>query len=146
MCIFLKVQLSIMVQKWFPELPLMYSDAGILNHMVRINVFPLYLFGCRDIEVYTHSLFQPPQCSGGLLSSSMERILFDAEPMKELSNKRPLLCTEIQDKKVLLKVLYIQKRKIFELGGGTSYLTICVFFLTNFNFCQENVTLLNNIE
>ncbi|XP_073486207.1 serine/threonine-protein kinase 31 [Aquarana catesbeiana] len=69
------VQLSIMVQKWFPELPLMYSDAGILNHM----------------------------CSGGLLSSSMERILFDAEPMKELSNKRPLLCTEIQDKKVLLK-------------------------------------------
>ncbi|XP_040208804.1 serine/threonine-protein kinase 31 isoform X2 [Rana temporaria] len=69
------VQLSTLVQKLFPELPLMYSDAGILNHM----------------------------CSGGLLSSSMERILFDAEPMKELSNKRPLLCTEIQDKKILLK-------------------------------------------
>ncbi|XP_072268613.1 serine/threonine-protein kinase 31 [Pyxicephalus adspersus] len=64
-----------LVQKWFPELPLMYSDAGILKYM----------------------------SSGGLLSSSMERILFDAEPMKELSSKRPLLCTEIQDKKVLLK-------------------------------------------
>ncbi|KAM5158294.1 serine/threonine-protein kinase 31 [Mantella aurantiaca] len=68
-------KLSDLVQKWFPELPLMYSDAGILNYMN----------------------------SGGLLSSSMERILFDAEPMKELSSKRPLLCTEVQDKKVLLK-------------------------------------------
>ncbi|XP_056375781.1 serine/threonine-protein kinase 31 isoform X2 [Hyla sarda] len=67
--------LSDLVQKWFPELPLMYSDVGITCYMN----------------------------SGGLLSGSMERELFDAEPLKELSNKRPLVCTHLQNQKVLLK-------------------------------------------
>ncbi|KAG9476255.1 hypothetical protein GDO78_003032, partial [Eleutherodactylus coqui] len=67
--------LSDLTQKWFPELPLMYSDVGITSYMN----------------------------SGGLLSGSMERMLFDAEPLKELSNKRPLVCTKVQNQKVLLK-------------------------------------------
>ncbi|NXS42581.1 STK31 kinase, partial [Balaeniceps rex] len=61
--------------KWFPELPLLYPEAGILNYMN----------------------------SGGLLTRSLERDLLDAEPMKELSTKRPLVCSEIQGQKVLLK-------------------------------------------
>nr|XP_038031324.1 serine/threonine-protein kinase 31 isoform X2 [Anas platyrhynchos] len=68
-------KLSILVQKWFPELPLLYPEAGILSYMN----------------------------SGGLLSHSLERDLLDAEPMKELSTKRPLVCSEMQDQKVLLK-------------------------------------------
>ncbi|XP_075683399.1 serine/threonine-protein kinase 31 isoform X3 [Rhinoderma darwinii] len=67
--------LSNLVEKWFPELPLMYSDVGITN--------------------YTNSR--------GLLSGSLERELFDAEPLKELSSKRPLVCTQVQNQKVLLK-------------------------------------------
>ncbi|XP_063777752.1 serine/threonine-protein kinase 31 isoform X2 [Pseudophryne corroboree] len=67
--------LSVLVQKWFPELPLMYCDAGIIKYMN----------------------------SGGLLSGSMERELFDAESLKELSSKRPLVCAQVQNKKVLLK-------------------------------------------
>lgn len=46
-----------------------------------------------------------PQNSGGLLTYSLERDLLDAEPMKELSTKRPLVCSEIQGQKVLLKVM-----------------------------------------
>ncbi|NXO61012.1 STK31 kinase, partial [Aramus guarauna] len=68
-------KLTYLVQKWFPELPLIYPEAGILNYMN----------------------------SGGLLTSSLERDLLDAEPMKELSTKRPLVCSEIQGQKVLLK-------------------------------------------
>ncbi|XP_068530300.1 serine/threonine-protein kinase 31 [Anas acuta] len=68
-------KLSILVQKWFPELPLLYPEAGILSYMN----------------------------SGGLLSHSLERDLLDAEPMKELSTKRPLVCSQMQDQKVLLK-------------------------------------------
>ncbi|NXT44988.1 STK31 kinase, partial [Pelecanoides urinatrix] len=68
-------KLTYLVQKWFPELPLLYPEAGILNHMN----------------------------SGGLLTRSLERDLLDAEPMKELSTKRPLVCSEIQGQKVLLK-------------------------------------------
>ncbi|XP_069814882.1 serine/threonine-protein kinase 31 isoform X2 [Dendropsophus ebraccatus] len=67
--------LSDLVQKWFPELPLMYPDVGITSYMN----------------------------SGGLLCGSMDRELFDAEPLKELSSKRPLVCTHIQNQKVLLK-------------------------------------------
>nr|XP_033786750.1 serine/threonine-protein kinase 31 isoform X7 [Geotrypetes seraphini] len=67
--------LSNLVQKWFPELPLLYPEVGILNYMA----------------------------SGGLLSMSLERDLFDGEPMKELSSKRPLVCSDIQGQKVLLK-------------------------------------------
>ncbi|KGL88747.1 Serine/threonine-protein kinase 31, partial [Charadrius vociferus] len=68
-------KLTYLVQKWFPELPLLYPEAGILNYMN----------------------------SGGLLTHSLERDLLDAEPMKELSTKRPLVCSEIQGRKVLLK-------------------------------------------
>ncbi|KAM6281320.1 serine/threonine-protein kinase 31 [Porphyrio hochstetteri] len=68
-------KLTYLVQKWFPELPLLYPEAGILNYMN----------------------------SGGLLTSSLERDLLDVEPMKELSTKRPLVCSEIQGQKVLLK-------------------------------------------
>ncbi|NXV27731.1 STK31 kinase, partial [Rissa tridactyla] len=68
-------KLTYLVQKWFPELPLLYPEAGILNY---VN-------------------------SGGLLTRSLERDLLDAEPMKELSSKRPLVCSEIQGQKVLLK-------------------------------------------
>uniref|UniRef100_A0A8C3PHT4 Serine/threonine kinase 31 n=1 Tax=Calidris pygmaea TaxID=425635 RepID=A0A8C3PHT4_9CHAR len=68
-------KLTYLVQKWFPELPLLYPEAGILNYMN----------------------------SGGLLTHSLERDLLDAEPMKELSTKRPLVCSEIRGQKVLLK-------------------------------------------
>ncbi|NXG33992.1 STK31 kinase, partial [Dromaius novaehollandiae] len=68
-------KLTYLVQKWFPELPLLHPEAGILNYMN----------------------------SGGLLTHSLERDLLDAEPMKELSTKRPLVCSEIQEQKVLLK-------------------------------------------
>ncbi|XP_074726483.1 serine/threonine-protein kinase 31 [Strix uralensis] len=68
-------KLTYLVQKWLPELPLLYPELGILNYM----------------------------SSGGLLTCSLERDLLDAEPMKELSMKRPLACLEIQGQKVLLK-------------------------------------------
>ncbi|XP_068791217.1 serine/threonine-protein kinase 31 isoform X1 [Struthio camelus] len=68
-------KLTYLVQKWFPELPLLHPEAGILDYMN----------------------------SGGLLTRSLERDLLDAEPMKELSTKRPLVCSDIQDQKVLLK-------------------------------------------
>ncbi|KAM9387489.1 serine/threonine-protein kinase 31 [Phaethornis superciliosus] len=68
-------KLAILVQKWFPELPLLYPEMGILNYMN----------------------------SGGLLTSSLDRDLLDAEPVKKLSTKRPLVCSEIEGQKVLLK-------------------------------------------
>uniref|UniRef100_A0A8C0EEK4 Serine/threonine kinase 31 n=1 Tax=Bubo bubo TaxID=30461 RepID=A0A8C0EEK4_BUBBB len=68
-------KLTYLVQKWLPELPLLYPELGILNYM----------------------------SSGGLLTCSLERDLLDAEPMKELSMKRPLACLEIQGQRVLLK-------------------------------------------
>lgn len=68
-------KLRCLVEKWFPELPLLHPETGILNY---IN-------------------------SGGLLSVSLERELFNAEPMKELSSKRPVVCADIRGRKVLLK-------------------------------------------
>ncbi|NXP12637.1 STK31 kinase, partial [Thinocorus orbignyianus] len=68
-------KLACLVRKCFPELPLLYPEAGILNYMN----------------------------SGGLLTHSLERDLLDAEPMKQLSTKRPLVCSEVQGQKVLLK-------------------------------------------
>ncbi|NXD61789.1 STK31 kinase, partial [Eolophus roseicapillus] len=68
-------KLTSLVQKWFPELPLLYPEAGIRNYMN----------------------------SSGLLTCSLERDLLDAEPMKALSTKRPLVCSEIWGQKVLLK-------------------------------------------
>lgn len=35
---------------------------------------------------------------------SLERDLLDAEPMKELSGKRPLVCSEVNGQIILLKV------------------------------------------
>nr|KAF6419493.1 serine/threonine kinase 31 [Rousettus aegyptiacus] len=55
-------KLNSLVQKWFPELPLLHPEIGLLKYMN----------------------------SGGLLTMSLERDLLDAEPMKELSSKRPL--------------------------------------------------------
>nr|XP_055203315.1 serine/threonine-protein kinase 31 isoform X11 [Gorilla gorilla gorilla] len=54
--------LTSLAQKWFPELPLLHPEIGLLKYMN----------------------------SGGLLTMSLERDLLDAEPMKELSSKRPL--------------------------------------------------------
>ncbi|XP_020848977.1 serine/threonine-protein kinase 31 isoform X3 [Phascolarctos cinereus] len=82
-CVFEKIyheqeeyeKLTSLVQKWFPELPLLHPEAGILKYMN----------------------------SGGILTVSLERDLLDAEPMKELSSKRPLVCSEVDGQKVLLK-------------------------------------------
>uniref|UniRef100_A0A8B9G3L3 Protein kinase domain-containing protein n=1 Tax=Amazona collaria TaxID=241587 RepID=A0A8B9G3L3_9PSIT len=68
-------KLTCLVQKWFPELPLLYPEAGIMNYMN----------------------------SSGLLTCSLERDLLDTEPVKALSKKRPLVCSEIWGQKVLLK-------------------------------------------
>ncbi|GAB1290810.1 Serine/threonine-protein kinase 31 [Apodemus speciosus] len=68
-------KLNILTQKWFPELPLLYPEIGLLKYMN----------------------------SGGLLTMSLERDLLDTEPMKELSSKRPLVCSEVNGQPVLLK-------------------------------------------
>ncbi|XP_055517074.1 serine/threonine-protein kinase 31-like isoform X8 [Leucoraja erinacea] len=41
--------------------------------------------------------------SAGLLTESLERDLFDPEPMRELSSKRSLVCSEVKSKRILLK-------------------------------------------
>ncbi|TRY94305.1 hypothetical protein DNTS_030385 [Danionella cerebrum] len=61
--------------KSFPELPMLYPDA--------------------DINGYINS--------GGLLIKSLDRDMFDAEPMREQSGRRPLLSTYFQRQKVVLK-------------------------------------------
>uniref|UniRef100_A0A452F6T7 Serine/threonine kinase 31 n=1 Tax=Capra hircus TaxID=9925 RepID=A0A452F6T7_CAPHI len=68
-------KLSSLVQKWFPELPLLHPEIGLLKYMN----------------------------SGGLLTMSLERDLLDAEPMKELSSKRPLIRSEVNGQIILLK-------------------------------------------
>ncbi|XP_048367404.1 serine/threonine-protein kinase 31 isoform X2 [Sphaerodactylus townsendi] len=68
-------KLNHLVHRWFPELPLLHPEAGILKYMN----------------------------SKGLLTVSLERDLLDAEPMKELSTKHSLVCSEFQGQKVLLK-------------------------------------------
>ncbi|XP_058152860.1 serine/threonine-protein kinase 31 [Dasypus novemcinctus] len=68
-------KLHSLVQKWFPELPLLHPKIGLLKFMN----------------------------SGGLLTMSLERDLLDAEPMKELSSKRPLVCSEVNGQMILLK-------------------------------------------
>ncbi|XP_055066329.2 serine/threonine-protein kinase 31 [Misgurnus anguillicaudatus] len=64
-----------LVNGGFPELPMMYPDADINSYM----------------------------SSAGLLMKSLDRDMFDAEPMKELSGRRPLLSTDFQGQKVVLK-------------------------------------------
>ncbi|XP_005377473.1 PREDICTED: serine/threonine-protein kinase 31 isoform X2 [Chinchilla lanigera] len=68
-------KLSNLAQTWFPELPLLHTEIGLLKYMN----------------------------SGGLLTMSLERDLLDAEPMKELSSKRPLVRSEVNGQTVLLK-------------------------------------------
>ncbi|KAJ7322415.1 hypothetical protein JRQ81_018702 [Phrynocephalus forsythii] len=68
-------KLNHLVQKWFPELPLLHPKAGIQRYMN----------------------------SRGLLTVNLERDLLDAEPMKELSTKRPVICSEVRGQKILLK-------------------------------------------
>ncbi|XP_075811371.1 serine/threonine-protein kinase 31 [Microtus pennsylvanicus] len=68
-------KLNTLTQKWFPELPLLYPEIGLLKYMN----------------------------SGGLLTMSLERDLLDTEPMKELSSKRPLVCSDVNGQPVLLK-------------------------------------------
>ncbi|XP_055974605.1 serine/threonine-protein kinase 31 [Sorex fumeus] len=68
-------KLSNLVQKWFPELPLLHPEIGLHKYMN----------------------------SGGLLTMSLERDLLDSEPMKELSSKRPLICSEVNGQVILLK-------------------------------------------
>ncbi|XP_039198027.1 serine/threonine-protein kinase 31 isoform X4 [Crotalus tigris] len=67
-------KLNHLVQKRFPELPLLHPEVGILKYM-----------------------------NSGGLTVSLERDLLNAEPMKELSIKHPVMCSTIQGQKVLLK-------------------------------------------
>ncbi|XP_016801047.3 serine/threonine-protein kinase 31 isoform X3 [Pan troglodytes] len=67
--------LTSLAQKWFPELPLLHPEIGLLKYMN----------------------------SGGLLTMNLERDLLDAEPMKELSSKRPLVRSEVNGQIILLK-------------------------------------------
>ncbi|XP_008051751.1 serine/threonine-protein kinase 31 [Carlito syrichta] len=68
-------KLNSLAQKWFPELPLLHPEIGLPKYMN----------------------------SGGLLTMSLERDLLDAKPMKELSSKRPLVCSEVNGQIILLK-------------------------------------------
>lgn len=64
-----------LVKRGFPELPMIFPDADINGYM----------------------------SSAGLLMKSLDRDMFDAEPMRELSGRRPLLSTDFQGQKVVLK-------------------------------------------
>ncbi|KAM6202329.1 serine/threonine-protein kinase 31 [Rhynchocyon petersi] len=68
-------KLDSLVQNWFPELPLLHPEIGLRTYMN----------------------------TAGLLTMSLERDLLDAEPMKELSSKRPLVCSEVKGQMILLK-------------------------------------------
>lgn len=75
------IMLCELVKKSFPELPVIYPDADINDYM----------------------------SSAGLLVKSLDRDMFDAEPMKELSGKRPLLSTDFQGQKVVLKCYAVDR-------------------------------------
>ncbi|XP_078395026.1 serine/threonine-protein kinase 31 isoform X2 [Cetorhinus maximus] len=68
-------RLDNVVRNWFPELPVLHPEAAIKTYMQ----------------------------SAGLFTDSLERDLFDPEPMRELSSKRPLVCSEIKSQRILLK-------------------------------------------
>ncbi|XP_041040327.1 serine/threonine-protein kinase 31-like isoform X3 [Carcharodon carcharias] len=68
-------KLDNVVRNWFPELPVLHPEAAIKTYMQ----------------------------SAGLFTDSLERDLFDPEPMRELSSKRPLVCSEIKSQRILLK-------------------------------------------
>ncbi|XP_062847741.1 serine/threonine-protein kinase 31-like isoform X2 [Trichomycterus rosablanca] len=69
------IKLGELVKGSFPELVQLHPEA--------------------DIDTYLSS--------DGLLMKSLDRDTFDAEPMRELSGRRPLVCTEFQGQKVVLK-------------------------------------------
>uniref|UniRef100_A0A8C1D3N2 Serine/threonine kinase 31 n=1 Tax=Cyprinus carpio carpio TaxID=630221 RepID=A0A8C1D3N2_CYPCA len=64
-----------LMKRGFPELPVIYPDADINGYM----------------------------SSAGLLMKSLDRDMFDADPMRELSGRRPLLSTDFQGQKIVLK-------------------------------------------
>uniref|UniRef100_A0AAY4A2V0 Protein kinase domain-containing protein n=1 Tax=Denticeps clupeoides TaxID=299321 RepID=A0AAY4A2V0_9TELE len=68
-------KLSSLIKDCYPELPLLYPEVDILGYMR----------------------------SEGLLVRSLDRDMFEAEPMKELSGRRPLVCTDFKGRKVILK-------------------------------------------
>ncbi|XP_059363471.1 serine/threonine-protein kinase 31-like isoform X1 [Carassius carassius] len=69
------IMLCDLMKRGFPELPMIYPDA--------------------DINGYRRS--------AGLLMKSLDRDMFDADPMRELSGRRPLLSTDFQGQKIVLK-------------------------------------------
>ncbi|XP_072880706.1 serine/threonine-protein kinase 31 isoform X1 [Hemitrygon akajei] len=68
-------RLANIVQNWFPELALLHPEAAIKSYMQ----------------------------SAGLLNESLERCLFDREPLRELSSKRSVVCSEVKSRRILLK-------------------------------------------
>ncbi|KAL4646881.1 serine/threonine-protein kinase 31 isoform X1, partial [Arapaima gigas] len=68
-------KLSVLANGAFPELPLLYPEAELLSYMG----------------------------SDGLVVKSLDRDLFHTEPLRELSARRPLVCTKFQGQKVVLK-------------------------------------------
>ncbi|XP_062925354.1 serine/threonine-protein kinase 31-like [Mobula hypostoma] len=68
-------RLAGIVQNWFPELALLHPEAAIKSYMQ----------------------------SAGLLNENLERSLFDREPLRELSSKRSVVCSEVKSKRILLK-------------------------------------------
>ncbi|XP_066538739.1 serine/threonine-protein kinase 31-like isoform X2 [Hoplias malabaricus] len=55
------------------------------------------------VQLYPEVEINSYMSSEGLLMNSLERDIFDAEPMRELSGRRPLVCTDFQSQKVVLK-------------------------------------------
>ncbi|XP_036434055.1 serine/threonine-protein kinase 31-like [Colossoma macropomum] len=55
------------------------------------------------VQLYPEAQISSYLSSEGLLMQSLDRDIFDAEPMRELSGRRPLVCTEFQGQKVVLK-------------------------------------------
>ncbi|KAJ8290666.1 hypothetical protein GJAV_G00016090 [Gymnothorax javanicus] len=87
-------KLSVLAKGGFPELPLLYPEADIFSYM----------------------------SSEGLLMKSLDRDVFDAEPMRELSGRRPLLCTEFQGQRVILKGYAVdEESEARMLKGATEY-------------------------
>ncbi|XP_016337744.1 serine/threonine-protein kinase 31-like [Sinocyclocheilus anshuiensis] len=81
------------MNRGFPELPLIYPDADINGYM----------------------------SSAGLLMKSLDRDMFDAEPMKELSGRRPLLSTDFQGQKVVLKCYAVDEESEAKMTEQSAY-------------------------
>uniref|UniRef100_A0A673HYP7 Serine/threonine kinase 31 n=1 Tax=Sinocyclocheilus rhinocerous TaxID=307959 RepID=A0A673HYP7_9TELE len=82
-----------LMNRGFPELPLIYPDADINGYM----------------------------SSAGLLMKSLDRDMFDAEPMKELSGRRPLLSTDFQGQKVVLKCYAVDEESEAKMIEQSAY-------------------------